>query len=110
MALVSCSQIRSEDSQAEAEKHLFSTIEGRIMKTLLIGLVILLSGCVSLEYKDPKSEASFEYSSFLKTATDVQIVYTSPKKTVGVSLGSTANDLEQLGDIIKSYNVVGEDK
>ena len=60
------------------------------MKYLLIGL-FSLSGCVSLEYVDP----------------DVQIVYTSPEKTVGVSIGSTQNDpiVQQVGEIIKSYNL-----
>ena len=80
------------------------------MKILLI-VLILLSGCVSLEYVDPDSDATLKYSSVFKSATDVQIVYTSPDKTVGVSIGSTQNDpiFEQIGDIIKAYNI-GDDK
>ena len=77
------------------------------MKYLLIVLV-LLSGCVSLKYNDPVTNAKLEYSSIFKSAEGVQIVYTSPEKTVGVVIGSTSNDpvFEQIGDIIKSYNVV----
>ena len=77
------------------------------MKILLIGFIILLSGCVSLEYVDPDSNATLKYSSAWKSATDVQIVYTSPEKTVGVSIGSTQNDpiVQQVGEIIKSYNL-----
>ena len=76
------------------------------MKYLLI-VLFSLSGCVSLEYIDPDSNATLKYSSAWKSATDVQIVYTSPEKTVGVSIGSTQNDpvFEQIGEIIKSYNM-----
>ena len=82
------------------------------MKILIIVLVsILMVGCVTLEYVDPDSNATLKYSSAWKSATDVQIVYTSPEKTVGVSIGSTQNDpiVEQVGEIIKSYNL-REDK
>jgi hypothetical protein len=76
------------------------------MKYLLV-VLFSLSGCVSLEYIDPDSNATLKYSSAWKSATDVQIVYTSPEKTVGVSIGSTQNDpvFEQIGEIIKSYNL-----
>ena len=82
------------------------------MRTVLMLLVtILMVGCVSLEYIDPDSGATLTYSSAWKSATDVQIVYTSPEKTVGVAIGSTQNDpiVEQIGEIIKSYNL-REDK
>ena len=74
-------------------------------------LLLLLTGCASLKYNDPVTKASLEYYSFGKTAEDVQIVYTSPEKTVAVSLGKTANDpiFEQIGGIIKAYNI-GDDK
>jgi hypothetical protein len=74
-------------------------------------LLLLCTGCVSLEYIDPDSGATLKYSSAWKSATDVQIVYTSPEKTVGVSIGSTQNDpvFEQIGEIIKAYNI-GEDQ
>ena len=79
------------------------------MRTMLMVLVtFLMSACVTLEYIDPDSGATLTYSSAWKSATDVQIVYTSPEKTVGVSIGSTQNDpiFEQVGDIIKSYNLI----
>ena len=74
-------------------------------------LLLLCTGCVSLEYIDPDSKATLKYSSAWKSATDVQIVYTSPEKTVGVSIGATENDpiVQQVGEIIKSYNL-REDK
>ena len=78
------------------------------MKILLLIIVLCLSGCVSLEDIDPDSNATLKYSSAWKSATDVQIVYTSPEKTVGVSIGSTQNDpiVKEIGEIIKSYNVI----
>ena len=78
---------------------------------LMVLITILMSACVTLEYIDPDSNATLKYSSAWKSATDVQIVYTSPEKTVGVSIGATQNDpiVQQVGEIIKSYNL-REDK
>ena len=72
----------------------------------MILIVIILTGCKTLEYSDPDSDATLKYSSMFTSATDVQIIYASPDKVVAVSIGSTQNDqvLEQAGDIIKAQN------
>ena len=73
-------------------------------------LCLLLCSCVSLEYKDPDSDATLKYSSVFKSATDVQIIYTSPEKTVAVGIGSTQNDqiIEQTADLVKAQNPLGD--
>jgi len=75
----------------------------------LVLILILSVSCKTLEYTDPTSGASLSYSSIFTSANDVQIVFTSPEKTVAVSIGSTQNDqiFEQISDIIKSYGVSG---
>ena len=83
------------------------------MKTFLVGVafLLLLSGCRTLKYGDPDSDAILEYSSFASSANDVQIIFTSPEKTIAVSIGSIQNDqlLEQAGDIVRAQKI-GDDK
>ena len=81
------------------------------MKILLIGFIILLSGCKTLEYTDPDNDATFKYSSAFTSATDVQILVASPEKVVSVSIGSTQNDqvISQVSDLIKAQKI-GEEK
>ena len=76
----------------------------KICTMILIGLLLLITGCKSLEYKDPDSEGVLKYNSFFTSATDVQILFASPDKIVSVSIGSTQNDqvIEQATDLIKA--------
>ena len=77
----------------------------------LVIIVILISGCKSLSYKDPDSDEILTYSSFFTSATDVQVLFASPEKVISVSIGSTQNDqvIEQASDLIKAQNR-GDDK
>jgi hypothetical protein len=76
------------------------------MRNLSILLTMAIcAGCATMSYVDPDTGAKINWNSLGKSVENVQIVYTSPDKTVAISIGSTSNDpiFEQIGTIIKAY-------
>jgi hypothetical protein len=76
------------------------------IRSLLIVLVVLMSGCVDISYKNPNTGEEFVLKTFAKTAKAAQVIVASKDKVVAVSIGETANDpiLDQVGDIIDREN------
>jgi hypothetical protein len=72
---------------------------------LFLLLILILSSCVDIRYKDPTTSAQFSYTSWFKKTEGVEVVYASPTKVVAISVAKTENDpiLEQIGDIIEAY-------